>query len=542
MFRPAGLRWFVSAVAAVAVLAFVPDVFREPIEVVFVFSPDAEGVLEGPIATFNDEHAGDIVIVPEVQSSGSTESAIVDGTARPTMWMPAASTWGRLLDEHLDQRYVPAANPSFFWSPEVFGIWKDVREAIGEEVGWADLEALARDDAVLGDEGPFRLGHTKPVTSTSGLYAMVSAYTEAGATDAAGVARPVAREKVQALERSVRHYGDIAEDFCEPLQRHTTGFVSAVYMQETTLLKCRQEAGAPLEETFEEVFPENGTYAADYPCIILDAPWVTDEEQAAAITFRDWLGEAITDDAIVGESFRVGTPRDTGRIPDGAQELTGVIGVPDAELLDRVQRDWATETRKPAHVLLLLEWSHQMTNDGLYHGAAEMLDALVSKIEGSARVGASLVRFGDRIEQVVWPGDVATVAPDLHRALDPSDGPDATEDAVLIDAVEHSVSRRWMKDRGAIDLIVLVSTGLDDGSASDLVTLESELGKRRDAPSPPQIVAVRVGDSEEGLETLAAIAGMTSGRALTLVTAGGSDPDAERYTVDDAVSEIASLI
>lgn len=544
---PAPLRWVaVAAAAALLVGVGVREWPRDPVEVLFAFSPDAEEVLQPMIDAFNESYEYRIEVVPEVLSSGSAEANILAGDLEPVLWMPAASTWGRLLDEHVGEDYVPSTNPSFFWSPEVFGIWHDVREAIGDEVAWRDLEALARDDRDLGDAAPFRFGHTKPTTSTSGLFAMVSAYTEAGATDASGVARRETTRDVARLERSVRHYGDIADDFCQPLLDNTTTFVSAVYMQETTLLRCKadDESGA-VSGRFDEVYPENGTYAADYPCIVLQAPWVDAAERDAALEFRRWLAGALSEEMILAEYLRVGSPQDPvpGPIPSGAVAgPTAVEDVPPGSFLEAVQDGWTTTTRKAANVQLVLEWSSQMSRDGLWVDAVEMLDELVGKLAGSVRVGASLVRFGDEIDTPVRPSAIGTSGPALDRALDPNDGPGITEDSVLFDTVIDVVDRRWMNDPDAIDLLVIVSTGEDVGSEANRVDIQDVLGRSRSGPSPPQVVGVQVGPSADGPDDLRFIADEAFGRVLTLIPAGTTDVAADRYTAEDAAGEIASLV
>src|SRR6185436_17031324 len=74
-------------------------------------------------------------------------------------------------------------------SPVVIAMWRPMAEAIGlgcQPVGWSDVLALARDPAGWASHGhpewgAFKLGHTHPEYSNSGLIALLAeAYAGAG--------------------------------------------------------------------------------------------------------------------------------------------------------------------------------------------------------------------------------------------------------------------------------------------------------------------------------------------------------------------------
>ena len=268
---PKALRLGVAVIAIALVLLPVPD----PVKIRFRYSPDAAAVLEPMIERFN-ETQNEVQVLGVESSSGEVLEGLLNGTLRIEVWMPAASTWGRILNHEIGRDLAPVEGRGLFWSPEVIGTFDPVTSG-GETIGdWEDIVALAKGVKVLdGPEWPFRFGHSKPIQSTSGLYAMLALFDAVSPSADTSVQdfQSLARE-VELVERSVLHYGAVAEDLCPVLDRHTDSYVSAFYMQETTLLGCR------LDGVIEVIPPR--TYIADYPIYILRADWVGEAHRTAA--------------------------------------------------------------------------------------------------------------------------------------------------------------------------------------------------------------------------------------------------------------------
>ena len=123
----------------------------------------------------------------EAIASGEAERRIAARTLEPTAWSPASSLWGRLLDYDADQTWAPADSPSLMRTPLVIAMWEPMAKALGwpdKRLGFADLLRLARSGkgwAAYGhpEFGPFRLVHTNPDFSTSGLSAVAAEYLTA---------------------------------------------------------------------------------------------------------------------------------------------------------------------------------------------------------------------------------------------------------------------------------------------------------------------------------------------------------------------------
>ena len=154
----------------------------------FVLSPEKEKLLEPLIREFNEkrEEVGgrSVFVEGEVAASGDAESRIARGRLEPVAWSPASSLWGRLLDYESDRPLAPADNPSIVRTPLVIAMWEPFAKALGwprKKIGFEQIIRLARSNqgfAAYGkpEFGRFKLVHTNPDFSTSGLSAVVAEY------------------------------------------------------------------------------------------------------------------------------------------------------------------------------------------------------------------------------------------------------------------------------------------------------------------------------------------------------------------------------
>lgn len=154
----------------------------------FFYSPEKERLLRPLIRRFNERGATirgkQVFVEGTVMSSGEVEDKIANDGLHPVAWSPASSLWGRLLNFDADRLYVPRENPSLVRTPLVIAMWEPMAKTLGypeRPVGFADILRLAsspRGWSALGrpEFGDFRLVHTNPDFSTSGLSAVVAEY------------------------------------------------------------------------------------------------------------------------------------------------------------------------------------------------------------------------------------------------------------------------------------------------------------------------------------------------------------------------------
>lgn len=477
----------------------------------YVYSPDAKKLLVGLIDRFNREahrSGGREIRVDGVSlTSGEAEAALAARHGRAVLWTPASSLWGRLLNHAVSADWVPAKNPSLVSSPQVIAMWDTLARALGwpqAKIGWKDILALAtssRGWAAYGhpEFGPFRLGHTNPSFSTSGLSAVASEYYavtgKRSRLTLADVRRSDVRAAVRTIERSVVHYGRTAEALTDQMDRYGKAYAHAVYVQETTVREFNEQRkqATPLVG----IEPADGTFVADYPLIVLDAPWVSADARAAARAFRRWLLPKITAKNAAASGFRV-------RRPTGLAELE----LPEPEVLAAIRDAWH-EDRKPANIVLVVDTSSSMGQAGRLDAAKQGLLSFLRELSPDDRV--ALVTSGASIATNVRLGAPSESRPAVSRAvraLFPNG------DAPVYPAVLRALQDvRALRDPDRINAVVVLSDGAGTNVGRKML-LRAIAAEPVTEGTSVRIFTVAYGDSADA-EALQQIASASSGAFFT---------------------------
>jgi Ca-activated chloride channel family protein len=423
-------------------------------------------------------------------ASGEVADAVAAGRLKPAVWSPASSLWGRLLNYQADRAYVPETNPSLVRSPLVIAMWEPMARALGwprQRVGFEQILRLATSRQgwkAYGHEefGTFKLGHTNPDFSTSGLSAVAAEYFAAAGKreglTVADVERRAVRDRIRTIERSIVHYGDTTPFFATQLQRYGPAYASAVAMEEVTLLDFnRGRRGTKLVA----LYPREGTFDSDSPLIVLRAPWVSTRQRAAARDFLQWLRGQVTPGLAGRFGFRAGDPR--AAVPPEVSRQNGadpaqpaqVLAPPQPEVLDRIRRAWRQD-RKPANIMLVVDTSESMSEEDRLPQAKRGLRAFLRLLSPKDRVG--LIRFSSSVRSAepIRPFRQARQA--LLEEVDKL-FPDG--DTALYEATNRGVAAvRALNDRTRINAVVLLTDGVNTvtgTSAEDVIEpLEAHSG------------------------------------------------------------------
>jgi Ca-activated chloride channel family protein len=353
-------------------------------------------------ATGEEVKGSCIWVEVQKKASGAAEQALAEGwdTAtdgpEPTIWSPASAAWGQVLNQRLaeagDAPMAPEDPTPFMLTPLVIAMPEPMAEALGwpdQPIGWADILALARTPegwAAKGHPvwGPFRLGKTNPNFSTSGLSALIAQnYAATGKTTGLtteDLERPEVQQYGEDIESAVVHYGDITMTFLDNwyrADRRGTGltYASAVAVEEKSVIDYNAgnpdgvldpgEEARPPRIPLVAIYPTEGTLYSDNPLFVLDAPWVTPKEAAAAERFQEFVSTPENQRKVLEYGFRPGNPEvaidepvstDNGVDPTKPETL---LDVPAGEVLTGLLDNWA-EQRKSARVLMVLDVSGSM--------------------------------------------------------------------------------------------------------------------------------------------------------------------------------------
>jgi Ca-activated chloride channel family protein len=412
----------VAAITGGSTLASAPASAGEGcVRVDVASSPEKLTLLTNLADRFRSSDAGEVggrCIDVQVQnvSSGAGASLLVAGWPkpkvngpRPVIWSPAASTWGAVVNQRRADAgkpsFVPAAK-SFMLTPLVIAMPKPMAEALGypqTPIGFSDVLALALDPTGWAGRGhpewgPFRFGKTNPNFSTSGLAETVAQYYAAtGKTrdlTLEDLARPDVEQFSRGVESAVVHYGDTTLTFLNNLYRadrrgNSFGYASAVAVEEKSVLDYNSGNPDGILDPGEKprkprvplvaIYPKEGTLFSDNPLFVLDAPWVSNQEKAAAEKFGEFVTTASNQRRVLKFGFRPGNPEVAIGKPivakngvDPGQPQT-TLQVPEPPVLAGVIDEW-NRVRKKARVLLVVDVSGSMGDEADPDSGATKLD------------------------------------------------------------------------------------------------------------------------------------------------------------------------
>jgi Ca-activated chloride channel family protein len=475
------------------------------IRVTFAYSPEKEKLLLPLVKRFNaggTKVGGKAVFVEAVnKSSGDVEAQIAKGTYKPVAWSPASSLWGRLLNFEADRPLVADENPSIVRTPLVIAMWEPMARALGyprKPIGFRQILQLASDGTGWGryghpEWGAFKLVHTNPDFSTSGLSAVVAEYYAAtgkkeGLTEA-DVTGAKARAAVKGIERAIVHYGDTTLFISDQMRRHGQGYASAVAMEEATLLDFNDHRGS--QPKLVAIYPSEGTFYSDDPFIILRGGWVSADERAGAEAFQRYLANEVTPQIAAEGGFRPADPTakpvspvDAAHGADPAQPQR-VLGLPEPRVLAAAKRTWRAD-RKPANILLVLDTSGSMQDEDRLARAKAGLRTFFRDVGPNDRVG--LLAFSDELRRLEPIGPFKANGARLRSTVASlfADGGTALYEA----AVEGFRTVRALSDDQRINAVVLLTDGEDTDSSISFDDALRSLRGQGDSPDQVRLFTI----------------------------------------------------
>ena len=494
----------------------------------FAYSPEKEKLFKPAIAKFNDAKrkvdGKQVFVKGEVVASGAAETKIAKGTLKPVAWSPSSSLWGRLLNFEADQPLAPPDNPSIVRTPLVIAMWEPFARALGwpkKQIGFDELTKLAvskQGFAAFGkpEYGQFKLVHTNPDFSTSGLSAVVAEYYAATGKREGLTTQDVtgskARKQVQDIEQSIVHYGDTTLFIADEMRRHGPGYASAVAMEEATLLDFNGHRGR--QPKLVALYPPEGTFYSDNPFIVLNAPWVSGAQKQGAEEFQKFLDDEID----AGQAGRYGfRPADLKAKPGGLVTTangvdpalpTRVLGLPAPRVLAQVKKTWR-EDRKPANVLLVVDVSGSMNDENRLERAKSGLHSFLRELSPRDKVGMTI--FSDQIQKLVPIGDNRARIDGLVDRLI-ADGGTAAYDATA-DGLEDV---RKLKDRDRINAVVVLTDGEDTDSDLSADEIVRRAGAQGDSRDQVRVFTIAYSAGAQGAaETLQKISKASGGQPYT---------------------------
>lgn len=469
------------------------------LRVLVVYSSEKKQWLDEQIALFNQTNpklasGAPFTVEGKAMGSGEAMQDILEDRVEPAVFSPASDAYRTLLNDAWMSKpghTAPLApqGDSVVISPVVIAMWKPMAEALGwpkKALGWSDILKVSQNPKGWADNGRaewgrFKLGHTHPEYSNSGLLSFLAeAYAGAGKTrdlTLADVAAPKTRTFLTGIEQSIVHYGKSTGFFSDKMLSRGPAYLSAAVLYENAVVESYAKDSA--NPRLVAIYPREGTFWSDHPYSVLAAPWVTADLKQGAELFLAQLKAKPAQECALSLGFRpadpnvaVSAPIDEAHGCDPKQPQT-TLKVPPAEVLKKLL-DVFREVKKASDITLVFDKSGSMAGKPLAEakaGANAFLDSL------QPRDQVAIEFFDNQIYPLIGPENVGTQKMNLSERIDNVVAGGGTS---LYDAVTSSyreMRARADKDPSHIHALVVMTDGKDESSQGTLEQLKGEFPK-----------------------------------------------------------------
>ena len=310
------------------------------VEVPFEYSTEKREWLEAAVAEFGRGNPG---IKVKLVGRGSLDSVndILEGKSQPVLWSPADSSLANLLASDWQTKYgtplFPASGDAapqpLLLTPLVFAVWDDrakvLRDGGGGQLTWRAIHkaVMAKSGwpAVGGKAawGFVKLGHTDPLRSNSGLQALVLMALEhhgAQVISVGHVLDPKFQAFVKDIETGVTRLEASTGTFMTDMLRFGPSKYDVALVYESLAISQLENAQKRWDNL--HIYYPPVTIWSDHPVAVLDAPWVTPAQRAAAERLVAFLRSRPVQATALRFGFRPADPAVPIKTADGSNPFT----------------------------------------------------------------------------------------------------------------------------------------------------------------------------------------------------------------------------
>ncbi len=525
------------------------------VKVVVAYSSEKQAWMDAAVQQFNAEKHkladGKSTVVVEATAMGSVEpiQQMLAGTLQATVWSPASSIYIPLADVQWRQKFgndIEASTSSdLVLSPVVIAMWKPMAQALGwpdKAIGWSDIAALATSDkgwAQFGypEWGSFKFGHTHPDFSNSGIVSVLAeSYAATGkqrGLTVDDINDPKTQEFMSKVESSIIHYGTSTGFFGDRMFQRGPSYLSAAVLYENLIVaqESKRLAGTSSQTPVVAIYPKEGTFWANHPYVIVNAPWVTADQKEAAGVFEKYLLDKPQQLKAIELGFRpadpsvpLTAPLDADHGVDIKQPQT-ILEVPKPDVIQAATALWR-KAKKPVDLVVVMDISGSMAGDKIA-AARTSLGQFITLLDDRDQL--QIDTFNDTVTTLEPMAEVGQKRDELQRHVAGifEGGGTALYDATLRAYNELKING----DPTHIRAIVVMTDGQDTNSTSTLDEVVQQIGiSGEDSGNAIKVFTIAFG-SDADKDTLSKIADAT----------GGKEYNADPKSIQSIYADIATF-
>ena len=314
--------------------------------------------------------------------NGFTDQWPTDLGERPALWIPGSSVSEARLEAAVGTETVSDSR-SLVTSPVLLAVSPQLVGALGEQ-NWGTLPRLQADPAALDGLGLPGWGGLRlalPLTENSDA-AYLAAEAVAAAAAPAGAPASVGLGAVSTVLGSAPELADTnADTALNVLVDATDPATAPVHAVATTEQRPFQRASSlpDAKSTLAAWLPPGPTAMADFPTVLLDGDWLTQEQITAASEFARFMRKPEQLGELAKAGFRVDgdTPPASDVVDFGP--LSAPLNIGDNALRATIAETLTAPVASPA-VTIMLDQS-MPTDDGGRSRLTNVVDALKARLQ-----------------------------------------------------------------------------------------------------------------------------------------------------------------
>lgn len=382
------------------------------------------------------------------------------------------------------QSYIPEITdaPLLASSPMVFMTQDDLAAGLQKADDLFKLLVTAKTHKDIDPASPALAIHyvqTAPTHSNSGLQTLIAQYASVSGErpdqlTEADISRYT--EPVRAIQQKIARYGVSTGSLATAMVQNGPFWASVGSVYESSVIAANS-ALQPGQPRYRAVYPK-ATFSSNMRAILPTAPWVSEEEKAAAEQVIAFLQTPATQQLAASLGLRPGTPgvalgpKFTAEFGVDPQARYDSYRPPQPQVVEAMLQAWQQLAKKPSQVVVVVDSSGSMEGNKL-PAVQNTLQTYINQLGPLDRV--VLIDFDSTIRQPI-PTDGTSGG--QARGLEFISGLQVGGGTSLYDASLYA--RNWLQKNlrpDAINAVVVLTDGEDSGSQLPLDRLIGDLEK-----------------------------------------------------------------
>jgi Ca-activated chloride channel homolog len=436
------------------------------------------------------EGSGDIVnrfVSLAEQFKAGTLAA--DSPEIPTLLSLDGEIYQSILTARLEQlfpgqSYIPSLtdSPLLANSPVVFMAQTDLASGLRKAKDLFKTLVTAKTHREIDPASPPITIHyvqTAPTKSNSGLQTLVAQYASVSGKRPEQLTEADIQQytaQVKEIQQKITRYGVSTNSLAEAMAQNGSFWASVGSVYESSVIVANSNLSSG-QQRYEAIYP-SATFSSNMRAILPNAPWVSDNEKAAAEQVIAFLRSPATQQIATNLGLRPGTPG----VALGAK-FTSEFGVdpqakydsyrpPQPDVVEAMLNAWEQIAKKPSQVVIVVDSSGSMEGNKL-PAVQQTLQTYINQLRENDRV--ALIDFDSAIRSPVL---VDGSAQGQDKGISFVSSLQVEGGTKLYDSALYA--RNWLQQnlrRDAINAVLLLTDGLDSDSSATLPQVLAELEK-----------------------------------------------------------------